>query len=199
MPKIKLIDIIRANSDNIKREHLEKAQTEADAILDKASKYSENLKEQVRLRIRDEAESIMEKRFNVYRFQKNAKRYQVKSSSIERIWDEAGDIIEKITKTGIYKNILRLLFFECAERVPDGSLVRTSPEDAAVIGACIKESSRQFILEEDRFIWGGVEFVWPDRKIVIKNTLPYRLSKLKSEGNVDISKILFSSMGENES
>ena len=199
MPKTKLIDIIRLDSEKIKSEYIDKAQAEADIILEEASKSSENMKKQARLRIRDEAESIMEIRFNIYRFQTNAKRYEVKASSIESIWNEAGGILKKIRKTGKYKDILRSLFFECVDRVPDGSAVRTSPDDAAVIGACIEKSSRQLVLEEDALVRGGVEFIWPDRKIVIKNTLSYRLSKLKAEGSAEISKILFSSEEDKES
>ncbi|MFC1651124.1 V-type ATP synthase subunit E [Candidatus Latescibacterota bacterium] len=199
MAKTKLIDIIRLDSEKIKSEYIEKARAEADAILEKASKSSENMKNQARLRIRDEAESIMEKRFNIYRFQTNVKRYELKSSSIDSIWNEAGDILEKIRKSVKYKDILRSLFFECVDRVPDGSAVRTSPEDAVVIEACIKETSRKFVTEEDVSIHGGVEFVWPDGKIAIKNTLSYRLSKLKAEGSAEISKILFSLEEDKES
>ena len=34
---------------------------------------------------------------------------------------------------------------------------------------------------------------WPDGKIVLKNTLSHRLSRLKAEGNAEISALLFSS------
>jgi vacuolar-type H+-ATPase subunit E/Vma4 len=193
MPKTKLIDIIRNDSEKIKRGHLEQAQAEAESILEKAAKSSESMKQQERLRIRDEAEAIMEKRFNIHRYQTNAKRYELKASSIESIWTDAGVILDKIVSSESYNEILRSLFFECVDRVPDGSTVRTSPGDAAVVAACIGESSRELVLEEDDQVRGGVEFVWPDGKIVVKNTLSYRLSKLKAGGSAEISRILFDS------
>jgi vacuolar-type H+-ATPase subunit E/Vma4 len=199
MPTIKLIDIIRRDSEKVIREYHEQAQAEADAILEKARESSEQLKEQARLRIRGEAEAIMEKRFNMYRFQTNAKRYELKASAIERIWADAADIIAKIRLSEAYADILQELFDECAGDVPEGSIVRTSPEDADIVKTFIGKSGKNLVLETDERVRDGVEFVWPDRKIAVKNTLSHRLEKLKGDGVVDISAILFASGEGSES
>ena len=93
----------------------------------------------------------------------------------------------------MYKDILESLFSECLDRVPDGSIVRTSPSDVEIIKACIERSKRSLSFEEDPSVHGGVEFLWADGKTVLKNTLSHRLSRLKAEGNAEISGILFSS------
>ncbi len=199
MPTIKLIDIIRLESEKVVREYNEQAEAEAEAILKKARESSEQLKEQARLRIRDEAEAIMERRFNMYRFQTNAKRYELKASAIECIWSDAASIIAKIRSSAGYGDILRELFSGCVEDVPEGSIVRTSPEDADIIGVCIEKSGKKLVLETDERVRDGVEFVWPDRKIAVKNTLSHRLEKMKAGGVAEISSILFASGEGSES
>ena len=192
MSKPKLIDIIKENAEKLCAEILDKAITEADTILDKAARSSEDLRNQARLKVQAEADRIQERKYNMYRFRTNARRYELKSSAIENIWREAGEILSKIEHSENYKDILQALF-ECIESVPDGSIVRSSPEDAEIIRACVDRSARPLVFEEDSQVHGGVEIHWPDGKIVLKNTLSYRLSRLKAEGNAELSKILFSS------
>jgi len=194
MSKPKLIDIIKENAEKLSTEILDKAHAEADAIFDKATMSSEDLRNKVRLKVQAEADRIQERKYNMHRFRTNVRRYELKSSAIESVWREAGEILSKIEHSEKYKNILQSLFFECIESVPDDSIVRTSPEDAEIIRACISRSARPLVFEEDSQVRGGVEFHWPDGKIVLKNTLSYRLSRLKAEGNAELSKILFSSV-----
>ena len=194
MSKPKLIDIIKENAEKFSTEILDKARTEIDAILEKATRSSEDLRNKARLKVREEADRIQERKYNMFRFRTNARRYEFKSSAIKSIWREAGEIIGKLEHSENYNDILQSLFFECIDSIPDGSIVRTSPEDAEIIRACVDRSTRPLIFEEDPQVRGGVEFHWPDGKIVLKNTLSYRLSRLKAEGNAELSKILFSSV-----
>ena len=133
MSKPKLIDIIKENAEKFSTEILDKARTEADAILDKATRSSEELRNKVRLKVQAEADSIKERKSNMYRFRTNANRYELKSSAIENIWCEAEEIIGKLEHSENYNDILQALFFECIDSIPDGSIVRSSPEDAEVI------------------------------------------------------------------
>lgn len=193
MSKPKLIDIIKENAEKLSTEILDKARTEAGTILEKATRSSEDLRKKARLKVQAEADHIQERKYNMYRFRTNARRYELKSSAIKSIWREAGEILSKIEHSEKHKNILQSLFFECIDSIPDGSIVRTSPEDAEIIRTCVDRSARPLVFEEDSQVCGGVEFHWPDGKIVLKNTLSYRLSRLKAEGNAELSKILFSS------
>jgi len=194
MSKPKLIEIIKENAEKHCSEILDKARTEADTILEKATRSSEDLCNQAHLKVQAEADRIQERKYNMYRFRTNARRYELKSSAIESIWCEAEEILSKIEHSENYKDILQALFFECIESVPDSSIVRSSPEDAEIIKICINRSTKPMVFEEDSQVHGGVEFHWADGKIVLKNTLSYRLSRLKAEGNAELSKILFSSV-----
>ena len=199
MLKTELLDYIKVNAQHDRTEILNKAQAEADAILQESTRTSEDLRSQARLKVQAEADRLRERQFNIIRFRINARRYKLKSSAIESIWGEAEEILQKIEKSEKYKEILETLFFECLNDVPDGSIVRAFPSDADIIRDCINSSKRSLVFEEDSNIHRGVEFHWPDGKTVLKNTLSHRLSKLKAEGNADLSRILFSSAEDSTS
>ncbi len=192
MPKTELLEYIRANAMHDRNEILKKAQTEADAILEESTVSSEELRNGVLVKAQSEAGHLRERRYNTIRFLNNARRYELKSSAIDNIWREAEEILQNIEKSEKYKDIIETLFYECLKDVPDGSIVRAFPADAGIIKACIERSKRSLIFEEDTHVYGGVEFLWPDGKTVLKNTLSQRLSRLKAEGNSEFSKILFS-------
>jgi len=199
MLKQELLDNIKENALQNRTEILNNATAKAHAVLDETTKSSEELKNQARLKVQTEAELIRERQFNFVRFQANARRYELKSSAIEEIWCEIEEILRKIEQSDGYKNILETLFFECVSMAPDGSVVRAFPADAEIVKACIDRSKRQLVFEEDPQVHGGVELHWPDGKTVLKNTLLLRLSRLKAEGNAEISRILFSSEEESMS
>ena len=180
MLKQELLDNIKENALQNRTDILNKATAKAHTVIDETTKSSEELRNQAR-------------QFNSIRFQANARRYELKSSAIEEIWCEIEEILRKIEQSDGYKNILETLFFECVSMVPDGSVVRAFPADAEIVKAFIDRSKRQLVFEEDPQVHGGVEFHWPDGKTVLKNTLLLRLSRLKAEGNAEISRILFSS------
>ena len=193
MAKSELLDYIKANARLDRTEILDKAQAEADAIIEESTRTSDDLRKKVRMKVQAETERLRERQYNTVRFRINARRYQLKSTAIESIWCEAKEILQKIDKSEKYKEILESLFFECLNDVPDGSIVRVFTSDADTIRDCIKRSKRSFVFEEDSNVDKGVEFLWPDGKTVLKNTLSHRLSKLKAEGNAELSRILFSS------
>lgn len=193
MSKPKLLNIIKENAEQLRKETLDKSHAEADAILEKATSSSEELRNQARLKVQAEADRLREHKYNIIRFRTNARRYELKSSAIEDIWREAEETLRKIEQSEGYKDILQTLFFECLASVPYGSVVRASPADAETVRAYIERSKRPLYFEEDPQVRGGVEFHWPDGKIVLKNTLSHRLARLKAEGNAELSRILFSS------
>ncbi len=193
MQNPELLQIIEEKSEHYKKEILEKAAKEADAIIEKATRTSEDMRSKTLLNVLSEAAGLRERRYNTIRFRNNARRYELKSSALEKIWHEAGETLRKIERSERYKKILEDLFFECLDDVPDGSMVRTSPEDTGIVKSCIEKSKRKISLEEDTGVHGGVEFHWPDGRIVLKNTLSHRLTRLKAEGNAELSRILFSS------
>ncbi|MBT4484020.1 MAG: hypothetical protein HOC71_10135 [Candidatus Latescibacteria bacterium] len=193
MQNPELIQIIEEKSEHSKKEILEKAVEDADAIIEKAVKTSEDMRSQALLNVQSEADSLRERRYNTIRFHTNARRYGLKSSALDKLWHEAGEALRKIERSERYKKILEDLFFECFTDVPDDSMVRTSLEDAGIVRTCIERSKAKLSLEEDAGVHSGVEFHWPDGKTVLKNTLSYRLSRLKAEGNAELSRILFSS------
>ena len=193
MQKTELLEYIRANALHDRKEILDKAQAEADAILEESTRSSEELRNQARMKVQAEAGRLRERRYNTIRFGNNARRYELKSLAIEGIWRETEEILQKIEKSEKYKDILETLFYECLNDVPDGSIVRAFPADAVIIKTCIEHSKRSLVFEEDTHLHGGVEFHWPDGKTVLKNTLSHRLSRLKVEGNAEFSRILFSS------
>ena len=198
MPKIELLEHIRANARLDRKEILDKAQEEADTILEESSRLSEDLLNKARMKVHAEADRLRERRYNTILFEINARRYELKSSAIESIWREAEEIIWRIEKSGKYADIFETLFNECLNDVPDGSIVRVFPADAETVKACIDHSKRTLFIEEDPHVHGGVEFYWPDGKTALKNTLSHRLSKLKAEGNAEFSGILFSSGEDSE-
>lgn len=187
-----LLDNIKGNALQDRTEILDKANAKANAILEESTRSSEELKKQTHLKVQAEAELIRERQYNSIRFQINARRYELKSSAIEEIWREVEEILRKIEQSDGYKDILKTLFSECLSRIPDGSVVRAFPADAETIKACINRSKQQLVFVEDPQVRGGVEFHWPDGKTVLINTLSHRLSRLKTGGNAEISRILFS-------
>ena len=193
MPKTELHEYIKANARHDRKEILDKAKTEADTILEESTRSSEELRNQVYMKVQAEADRLKERQYNKFRFEINARRYELKSSAIESIWREAEEIIQKIEKSEKYKDILESLFYECLNDVPDDSIVRAFPADAGIVKGCIKRSKRSLVFEEDPHVHGGVEFYWPDGKTALINTLSHRLSRLKAEGNAEFSRILFSS------
>ena len=187
-----LLDTIREKAEKDLSELIDRAFAEADAILKEAATTAEDLREQVRMKVQAEADRIRERKYNSNRFRLNARRYEAKSSAIESIWRETEEILRKIEASEGFKDILETLFFESLSNVPDNSVVCVSSANADTVRACIERSGRPLILEEDPDVHGGVEFHWPDGKIVLKNTLSNRLSRLKAEGNAEISSLLFS-------
>lgn len=188
-----LFDTIREKAEKDLSELIDRAFAEADAVLKKAATSAEDMREQVRMKVQAEADRIRERKYNSIRFRLDARRYEVKSSAIESIWRGTEEILRKIEESDGFKDILETLFFESLSSVPDNSTVRISSADAETVRACIERSGRPLYLEEDPDVHGGVEFHWPDGKIVLKNTLSHRLSRLKAEGNAEISALLFSS------
>jgi len=193
MQKIELLTIIKENALQEHHETFETAQVKSEAVREESIASSEDLRNQVRHKVRAETDRLRERQYNSHNFRINARRYAIKSSAIEQIWCEAEEIIKKIERSAWYQDILKTLFFECLPNVPDGSIVRAFPADADVVKGCIEHSNRKLSFEENSQVHGGVEFHWPDGKTVLRNTLSHRLLKLKSRGNADISKILFSS------
>jgi len=193
MPKIELLEHIRANARLDRKKILDKAQEEADTILEESSRLSEDLLNKARMKVHAEADRLRERRYNTILFEINARRYELKSLAIENIWREAEKILQRIEKSEKYKDIIETLFYECMNDVPDGSIVRAYPSDAEIVKGCIERSKRSFVFEVDTNVHGGIEFIWPDGKTVLKNTLSKRLLRLKAEGNAGFSRILFSS------
>lgn len=196
--KNKLLDNIREKAEKEHREILEKAHSEADSILDNAHRTSEDLREQTRLKIQAEASRLCENKYNALQFQLNARKYEVQSSALNSIWCEVGEILRKIEQYGDFAAVLEHLFYECLSEVPDGSVVKASGRYAGTVRACIAKSERRLTFEEDNRIIGGIEFHWADGKIVVRNTLSHRLSKLKAEGNAEISSMLFPSVEDSK-
>ena len=193
MSKHVLLEYIKQNARKDRTEILDKAEAEEHAIFDESAKTSEGMRNEIYSKVASEANRLREHKYNSVRFRINARRYELKSNAIKDIWRESEDTIRKIEQSDRYKDILESLFSECLDRVPDGSIVRTSPSDVEIIKACIERSKRSLSFEEDPRVHGGVEFLWADGKTVLKNTLSHRLSRLKAEGNAEISGILFSS------
>ncbi len=196
--KSKLLDQIRVKAEKEHREILEKARSEADSILDNARRTSEDLRKQSVLKIQAEADRLCENKYNALQFQLNARKYEVQSSAINSIWCEVGDILRKIEQSGDFAAVLEHLFYECLSEVPDDSVVKASGRFAGTVRACIAKSERRLTFEENNRIIGGVEFHWADGKIVVRNTLSHRLSKLKAEGNAEISSMLFPSVEDSK-
>ena len=193
-----MLDHIREKAEKEHREIIEKAHSEADSILDNARRTSEDLREQTRLKIQTEAGRLRENKYNALQFQLNARKYEVQSSAINSIWCEVGEILRKIEQSGDFAAVLERLFYECLSEVPDDSVVKASGRYAGTVRACIAKSDRRLTFEEDNRIIGGIEFHWADGKIVLRNTLSHRLSKLKAEGNAEISSMLFPSVEDSK-
>lgn len=198
MSNPELLETIRERSEGKCSKILENSLEEADAILKKAAKTSEDLRNQARLKVQKEADSIRERKYNYISFRMNARRYELKSSAIKNIWHDSEEIIGKIEQSDTYKEILEQLFFECLSCIPDNAIVRVSPADAETVMTCIVRSKRPLFLKEDPDVHGGIEFHWSEGKIILKNTLSHRLERLKAEGNIDISSLIFVS-GEGQS
>jgi len=194
MQKTELLTIIKENALNEHRETLQAARVKSEDVRKESISSSENLRNQVQHKVQAETDRLRKRQYNKRNFRINAKRYALKSSAIEQIWCKAEETIKKIERSARYRDILTTLFFECLPDVPDGSIVRAFPADADVVKGCIEHSNRELSFEEDTHVHGGIEFIWPDGKTVLKNTLSHRLSKLKTKGNTDISRILFSSV-----
>ncbi|MBN1294065.1 MAG: V-type ATP synthase subunit E [Candidatus Latescibacteria bacterium] len=188
-----LIECIKEKAEKDRKNILEKAQEKAVSILDDAQKSSEIMKRETHQKVQADAERLRDRSYNSVRFRMNAKRYELQSSAIENIWQEAEECIGKIEQSDKYPLILEALFFECVSKIPDNTVVRACSTDADTIKSLIRKSGKKLTFEEDDAIHGGIEFHWPDNKIVLRNTLSHRLSRLKAEGNIEISSILFSS------
>ncbi|MFC1692071.1 V-type ATP synthase subunit E [Candidatus Latescibacterota bacterium] len=191
--KPELLNSIRKKAEKNRTEIRDKALKEAEEISEKANGISRDMLNKAHLRIQGEADRLLERKYNIIRFQTNARRYELKSSAIESIWQEIDEILGKIEHSDGYKTILENLFYECLSSAPDNSLVKASPQDADTVKSCIRRSKQKLLFEEDPRVHGGVEFHWPDGKVVLINTLSHRLSRLKAEGNSELSRILFSS------
>ena len=191
MSKPKLLDILSGKSEQYCAEILEKNTDEAAEIVEQAKKLSEEMRNRVLQKVQVESNRLRERQHNSIRFRSNALRYELKATALENVWREAKDRIIDIIGSKTYKDILGKLFHECIAEAPDGSEVRAAPDDTGIVKSLIKESKRTLSFREDTSVYGGVEVHWPDRKIVMKNTLPHRLSKLQSEGNAEVSVILF--------
>ena len=193
MLKTELLKYIRANAQDERKRIMDSAQAKADTILEESTRTAEDLRNQSRMKVQAEAGRLRDRQYNTVRFEINARRYELKSLAIENIWREAEKILQRIEKSEKYKDIIETLFYECMNDVPDGSIVRAYPSDAEIVKGCIERSKRSFVFEVDTNVHGGIEFIWPDGKTVLKNTLSKRLLRLKAEGNAGFSRILFSS------
>ena len=98
MPKNELLEYIRANARLDREKILDKAQKEADTILEESTGLSEDLLNGAHMKVQAEADRLRERRYNTILFEINARRYELKSSSIESIWYEAEEIIQRIEK-----------------------------------------------------------------------------------------------------
>ena len=188
-----LLDCIKEKAEQDIKIILENAQKEAASILDTAEKSSERMKRESHQRVQAETGRLRDRSFNLVRFRMNAKRYEKQSSAIESIWQMAEEIIGKIEQSDKYAAILEALFFECVPNIPENTVVKSCSADANIIQACIRKSGKKLLFEKNDTIHGGIEFHWPGNKIVLRNTLFHRLFRLKAEGNMKISSILFSS------
>ena len=191
MSRSKLLDIIREKSERYCAEILDRNRNEAETLIEESKNAVEKMRNQVFDRIKAESDRLLERKHNTIRFRINARRYGIKSKALQDAWREAGKHIRALEQSDKYRGILEKLFSECIDDVPDDSVVRAAPKDAGIVRACIQRAGRSFIVEEDTHVRGGVEFHWPDGKIVLVNTLSHRLSKLKAEGFAELPSILF--------
>jgi len=185
------LDIIRGKAEEERSAIIRRARAQAEKILEKAEREAEALREEVRARIAEEADRLRERKFNYVRHRMNARIYRMKAAAIESIWRESEKILEKMVKTGGHRKILPALFFECIDSVPEDSVVRAHPDDTEIVLSCIERSGKRLVHEEDPSVLGGVEFHWPGGGTVLRNTLSHRLSRLRNEGNAEISALLF--------
>ena len=194
-----LIDMIQAQAKQSHSEIISNAEAEARTILDSAAEKAEEMRTRAHLRVQAEADRIRERKYNIIRYHMNARRYELKASAIDDIWRESEETVGKIIQSAGFDSIIESLFFECVDGVPDNSVVRASPADAAAVKSCIERSQRPLRYEDNPGVRGGVEFVWPDGKVVLKNTLVNRLSRLMDEGNAELSAILFAGTEDSKS
>jgi len=194
----KLLELIRDKAGKDCGSLIEDAEAEAGSILGKASETAREMREEAHARVRNEADRIREQKYNAVQHRMNTKRYELKSIAIRNIWREAETTVLNLEKSDEYDGILESLFFECSADVPDNSAVHCSPSDIEKVSSFPERSKRKLILVEDPLVHGGLEFHWPDGNIVLKNTLAHRMSRLKAEGNAELSAILFSSEDDRE-
>lgn len=188
-----IFDIIGKYAEKDRTDIRDKALAEAENIRENARSTADERRESVRQKIEKEADRIRERKYNTIRFHMNARRYELKSASIESLWIEAEELVRKAEQGEGYDKILEALFFECIDEIPDGSVVRANPADISIVRSCIARSKRTVTPEESDNVHGGVEFVWPGGEVVLHNTLSYRLSRLRTESNAEISSLLFAS------
>lgn len=186
-----LMNLIRHKAENDRAELLRKARSEAQAIIDEAVRESEQMRRETIERVHAEADMLKDRRYNSVRFQMNATRYEIKAAAIDAIWHDVKGAIGAVLRSDDYKGILKALFLECIDTVPDGTIVKAHESDEASVKAMIQASGRPLLFIADNSVLGGVEFHWPDGRIVLRNTLYHRLSKLKAEGNAEIARLLF--------
>lgn len=191
MPDPDLLKLIRLKAEKDRDDLLRAAREEARIIIENAERESERMRREAFARVEMEAESLRERRYNSIRFQMNAKRYALKSAAIKAIWHDVDESLGSYIRSDDYPGILSDLFFEGIESVPDGSIVKAHSSDASNVQSLIRSSGRNLVFQADDTVIGGVEFVWPDKRIVLRNTLADRLSKLRAEGNAEIARLLF--------
>ena len=199
MPDTELLDLIRKKAEHDLAGIGESALIEADALIEEAERTSEKLKTEALSRINAEASHLRERKYNSVRFRMNAKRYELKATAIESAWREAEQALASLERSQDYPAILTALFKENLSDAPDNSLVRVNPADEPLVRGLIDESGRPLPLETDGDIHGGIEILWPDGAIVLRNTLSHRLAKLKAGGNAFIADILFGDIEEKPS
>jgi len=199
MSDTKLLDLIRKQAERKLAGIKETARNEADTLLREAEQVSEKLKAEAVSKISAEASRLRERKYNGVRFRINARRYEIKATAIENVWHDAEKALASLERSGDYPAVLTALFKENLDDTPANSVVRVNPADEALIRGLIDKSEHPLALETDDNVHGGVELHWPDGTIVLRNTLSYRLGKLRAGGNAFIVDILFGDEEEQQS
>ncbi len=193
-----LYDIIRRHAESERQSVIENAEAEAAAIINAAQKRAETAMHEAREAIKNDADRLRQQRLNTERYRMNVKRYDAKAQAIDTVWRVAESKVRELIQSPEFDTVLCQLILECSGDVPSDASLHLPESHTERVLAFLKAQKLSFEVVGDKMLTDGVEFHWPGSKVVLKNTLSQRLSRLKSDSGDTVSAMLFGDTGESD-
>jgi vacuolar-type H+-ATPase subunit E/Vma4 len=187
----KLLEQLEQESKSEREQLLAEAKKQADALAAEARRDADRLIEEARRGGEKRGTVEVDRRVGLARQEVGLAVLETKHQVLKEINQDLAGRIGELRKREGYPEALGRWTREVADRIGEGAVVHTHPDDRKTVQAVLKEQGIDLKVEGDDAIQGGVKAVSGDGRIVADNTFGARLAQAHENLDEVLGRALF--------